>query len=407
MFNIMRTISTINSDFVVFINLIKGCAKRGSLLEASSLHSLIFKCGCENKDPLDNLLLGMYAKCGDLISARKVFDMANAKTVFLWTSIISGYTHMGYPAEALLLFKKLLKTSIKPNGATLATILSACADLGLVDMGKEIEEYILSNGFQSDRQVQTSLINMFSKCGSIDKAISVFERISDKDLPAWSSMINGYAIHGMAEEALVLFHKMLEINRIKPDAVVFTSILLACSHVGLVEDGLTFFKSMQKDFGIVPSVEHYMCLVDLLGRAGQFELALETIRVMPVKLQAQVWAPFLSACTKHCNLELGELAARKLLYMNPGIHGNYVLMANLYTSMGKWKEAAVTRSLMIDRGLIKAPGWSQIEISGSVNVFIAGDRSHTQSIDIYKLLEEINLKLAEAGYVPETDTVKH
>ncbi|KAJ6758827.1 PPR CONTAINING PLANT-LIKE PROTEIN [Salix koriyanagi] len=178
MFNIMRTISTINSDFVVFINLIKGCAKRGSLLEASSLHSLIFKCGCENKDPLDNLLLGMYAKCGDLISARKVFDMANAKTVFLWTSIISG-------------------------------------------------------------------------------------------------------------------------------------------------------------------------------------------------------------------------------------HGNYVLMANLYTSMGKWKEAAVTRSLMIDRGLIKAPGWSQIEISSSVNVFIAGDRSHTQSIDIYKLLEDINLKLAEAGYVPETDTVKH
>jgi pentatricopeptide repeat protein len=235
----------------------------------------------------------------------------------------------------------------------------------------------------------------------------VFERISDKDLAAWSSMINGYAIHGMAEEALGLFHKMLEIKEIKPDAVVFTSILLACSHVGLVEDGLTFFKSMQKDFGIVPSVEHYMCLVDLLGRAGQFELALKTIRVMPVKLQAQVWAPFLSACTKHCNLELGELAARKLLYMNPGSHANYVLMANLYTSMGKWKEAAVTRSLMIDRGLVKAPGWSQVEINGSVHVFIAGDRSHTQSIDIYKKLEEINLKLAEAGYVPETDTVIH
>ncbi|KAG6740152.1 hypothetical protein POTOM_057790 [Populus tomentosa] len=407
MFNRMRTISTINSDFVVFINLIKGCAKQGSLMAASSLHSLILKCGCENNDPLDNLLLGMYAKCGDLISARKVFDMALVKTVFLWTSIIGGYTHMGYPAEALLLFKKLLKTAIKPNGATLATILSACADLGSLDMGKEIEEYILSNGFQSDRQVQTSLIHMFSKCGSIDKAISVFERISDKDLAAWSSMINGYAIHGMAEEALGLFHKMLKIKEIKPDAVVFTSILLACSHVGLVEDGLTFFKSMQKDFGVVPSVEHYMCLVDLLGRAGQFELALKTIRVMPVKLQAQVWAPFLSACTKHCNLELGELAARKLLHMNPGSHGNYVLMANLYTSMGKWKEAAVTRSLMIDRGLVKAPGWSQVEINGSVHVFIAGDRSHAQSIDIYKKLEEINLKLAEAGYVPETDTVIH
>ncbi|CAK7338643.1 unnamed protein product [Dovyalis caffra] len=407
MFNKMRTVSSISPDLVVFISLIKGCAQQRNLLAASSLHSLIVKCGCENKDPLDNLLLSMYAKCGDLISARKVFDMAHEKNVFLWTSIIGGYTHMGYPAEALVLFKKLLKTAIKPNGATLATILSACADLGSLDMGKEIEEYILANGFHSDRQVQTSLIHMFSKCGSIDKAMSAFERVSDKDLAVWSSMINGCAIHGMGEEAFGLFHKMQEIQGIKPDAVVYTSILLACSHSGLVEDGLKFFKSMQKDFGIVPSVEHYMCLVDLLGRAGQLELALRTIRVMPVKLKAQVWAPFLSACRKHCNLEMGELAARKLLDLDPGSRGNYVLLANLYTSMGKWKEAAATRSLMNDRGLVKVPGWSQVEIDGSVHVFIAGDRKHAQSVDIYKKLEEINLKLAEAGYVPETDTVIH
>ncbi|XP_012068610.1 pentatricopeptide repeat-containing protein At4g33990 [Jatropha curcas] len=405
LFSQMRT--SIRPDCVVFISLISGCAQVGNLLAASSIHSLLIQEGYDNEGPINNLLVSMYANCGDLVSAQRVFDMAREKCVFLWTSMISGYTKLGYPREALQLFKKLLGTDIKPDEATLATILSACADLGSLSMGKEIEDHILANGLQSKLQVQTSLIHMFCRCGNIEKAEAIFEKLSKKDLAAWSSMINGYAIHGMGEEALSLFHKMQKTEAIRPDAVIYTSILLACSHSGLIEDGLKFFQSMQKDFGIEPNVEHYTCLVDLLSRAGRLELALKTIEEMPVKVQAQAWAPFLSACRKHRELELGEFASRKLFHLNPESVGSYVVMANLYTHAGKWKEAAVTRRLMDHKRLVKKSGWSYIEIDGSVHIFIVGDRSHYRSDDIYNELEELNVKLLEAGYVPETDTVVH
>ncbi|EEF36787.1 pentatricopeptide repeat-containing protein, putative [Ricinus communis] len=234
LFNQMRI--SMRLDFIVFITLISGCAREGNLLLASSVHSLLVKYGCDDKDPIDNLLVTMYSKCGDLISAQRAFDIAREKSLYLWTSMIAAYTHLGYPVQALRLFNTLLGTAIKPNEATLATILSACADLGSLSMGEEIEEYILANGLHSSVQVQTSLIHMFCRCGSLEKAKAVFERLATKDLAAWSSMINGYAIHGMAEEAFSLFHKMQTVEGIKPDAVIYTSILLACSHSGLIED---------------------------------------------------------------------------------------------------------------------------------------------------------------------------
>ncbi|KAK9278162.1 hypothetical protein L1049_027721 [Liquidambar formosana] len=403
LFNQMRL--SVKPDFVVFVNLISGCAQAGNLLLAQSVHSLILKSGFDHEDPIDNLLVSMYTKCSDLVSARRVFDMVSEKNVFHWTSMIGGYTQFGYPAEALNLFKKLLTTSVRPNKVTLATILSACADLGSVSMGKEIEKYIFRNGLESSLQVQTSLIHMYCKCGNIKKAKSVFERVSNKDLAVWSSMINGYAIHGMGEEALSLFHKMHSEEAIKPDAGVYTSILLACSHSGFVEDGLKYFQNMQQDFGIEPSIEHYSCLVDLLSRAGHFELALKTIEEMPLHVQAQLWAPLLSACRTHHNFKLGEFAAKKLLYLNPESTSNYVLIANLYTSAGKYKEAAAARRLINVRGLVKEPGWSQIEINGFLHVFFAGDQSHLQSVDIYCKLEELNAKLLEAGYIAETEMV--
>lgn len=402
--NQMRRMS-VTPDLLVFLNLILGCAQVGNLFLALSMHSLLLKSGYNNEDPLDNLLVSMYAKCGDLELARRVFDAVLEKSVFLWTSMIGGYAQLGYPSEAVNLFKRLLKTSVRPNEATLATTLSACAELGSLSKGKEIEEYIVLNGLESNRQVQTSLIHMFSKCGRINKAKEVFERVPDKDLAVWSAMINGYAIHGMGDQALNLFYKMQHVEGLKPDAVVYTSILSACSHSGMVDDGLSFFESMQSNFGIEPSIEHYLCLVDLLGRAGRFDLALKTIHEMPVEVQAQVWAPLLSACMKHHNVELGEYAAKNLLTLNPGSTGNYILMANLFTSAGMWKEAATARGLMDDRRLTKEPGWSQVEIDGSVQVFVAGDRSHHLSVDIRKTLKELHIKLLEAGYIAEADIV--
>jgi len=196
LFNQMQRQSA-GTDFVVFLNLISGCIQVGELLLASSVHSLVLKCGCDEVDSVENLLIAMYAKCGNLTSARRIFDLIIEKSMLSWTSMIAGYAHSGLPAEALDLFRRMVKTDIRPNGATLATVLSACADLGSLSTGQEIEEYVFLNGLESDQQVQTSLIHMYSKCGSIKKAREVFERVTDKDLTVWTSMINSYAIHGM------------------------------------------------------------------------------------------------------------------------------------------------------------------------------------------------------------------
>ncbi|EOY12826.1 Pentatricopeptide repeat superfamily protein, putative [Theobroma cacao] len=407
LFNRMRKVEGVSQDMVLFIKIISGCVQAGNLPLASSIHSLVLKCGYDGEDLMHNLVLNMYAKCGDIGSAQRVFEMVDEKCIFLWTSMIAAYTQFGYPAEALDLFKRLLRTGLKPHEATFATILSACADLGSPSLGKEIEHYVKINGLASNRQVQTSLIHMYCKCGIVEKAEEVFVEVLHKDLAVWSSMINGYAIHGMGNEALNLFHQMQITESFSLDHVVFTSILLACSHSGLVEDGLKYFKDMKRVYGIEPSIEHYTCLVDLLGRAGHFDLALKTIQEIPVQVQAQVWAPLLSACRKYRNVDLGEYIARKLLELNPGNTSNYVLMANLYTSGGKWKEAAITRSMLRNRGLVKEPGWSQIEINGYIHVFVAGDRSHNRSADIYKKLDELNIKLKEAGYFAEIDMVMH
>lgn len=363
LFNQMQH-QSIDIDFVVFLSLISGCIQVGELLLASSVHSLVLKCGCDGEDSIENLLITMYANCGNLTSARKIFDLITGKSILSWTSMIAGYAHSGHPVEALDLFRRLVRTDIRPNGATLATVLSACADLGSLGMGQEIEEYVHQNGLELDQQVQTSLIHMYSKCGSIEKAREVFERVTNKDLTTWTSMINSYAIHGMGNEAISLFDKMTIAEGIMPDAIVYTSLLLACSHSGLIEDGLKYFKNMQKDFRIAPTVEHFTSLVDLLGRVGQLDLALDTIQGMPPEVQAQAWGPLLSACRTYGNVELGELAAVKLLNLTPGSSGSYVLMANLYTSLGKWKEAYMMRNLIDGKGLVKEYGWSQVEVSG-------------------------------------------
>lgn len=403
LFNQMRK-TGLSLDSVMFVILVSGCGQGRNVLLASSVHSLILKSGYDNEEPLNNLLVTMYANCDDLMSARTIFNMAHEKSIFLWTSMIGGYTHLGYPTEALKLFYQLLWSATRPSGATVAIILSACADFGSLSLGKEIEEYILMNGLESDTQVQTSLIHMFCRCGSIDKAREVFERVSNKDLAVWSSMISGYATHGMGQDALSLFHEMQSLGVI-PDSIVYTSVLMACSHSGLVEDGLKYFHSMRKDFGIKPTSEHYTSLVDLLGRAGQLNMALRIIQEMPIQLQAPAWGSLLSACKTYCNIELGEFVAKRLVDLNPESASNCVLMANLYTSVGKWKEAAMARRLIKEQQLVKERGWSQVEINGSFHVFVAGDRCHPYSVDIYKKLEELNVKLLEAGYIAETEMV--
>ncbi|XP_042488706.1 pentatricopeptide repeat-containing protein DOT4, chloroplastic-like [Macadamia integrifolia] len=357
----------IGLDSVVFIYLTSGCLQVGTASMVSSVHALILKTGCNYEEPIQSSLISMYANCGDLISAQRVFNLADQKSIVLWTSMIGGYVYSGHPSEALNLFKNLLMTSIRPNKVTLVTVLAACANLGALSVGEEVVGYIMLNGLESDLCIQTALIHMYCKCGSIMRAKEVFDRVPNKDLAVWSSMINGYAIHGRGEEALNLFLNMQKEEGIKPDAVVYTTVLSACSHLGLVDDGLKYFHSMQRDYGLEPNIEHYSCLVDLLGRAGYLDLALKTIQEMPLHAQkAQVWAPLLSACRTHHNIQLGEFVAKKLFVAEPQTTCNYILLANTYTSVGKWTDAAAMRRLINEKGMVKEAGWSQIEVNNSV-----------------------------------------
>nr|XP_027186808.1 pentatricopeptide repeat-containing protein At3g12770-like [Cicer arietinum] len=263
------------------------------------------------------LLQGVSIRCCVIKLGFVCFEVSLANSLM-------GYDRSGYPSEALNLFRRMIRTETRPNEATLAIVSSTCADLGSLNTGQGIEEYIFENGFESDQQVQTSLIHMYSKCGSIKKAIGIYDRVKDKDLTIWTSMINSYAIQGMGGEAISLFEKMTTSEGLKPDTIVYTSLLLAY----------------------------------LLGRVGQLDLALVKIQAMPLELQARAWGSLLSACRIHGNVELGELAAAKLLELSPGSSRSYVLMANLYTSVGKFNEANTMRYLIDGKGMVKECGWS-------------------------------------------------
>ncbi|XP_039146391.1 LOW QUALITY PROTEIN: pentatricopeptide repeat-containing protein At3g16610-like [Dioscorea cayenensis subsp. rotundata] len=367
-FNLFKTMlrEAIELDSVAFLGVISACVLLGNLFAVCMVHSLLIKkCGFDGGQTIiASSLVNAYAKSNDTISARRVFDSVPRKDVSLWTSMISGYVHVGCSGEALALSENLLTSSIKPNKATISTILSACTDFGSLSIGEKVEEYAKANNLILDLQVCTSLIQMYCKCGNIERAKEIFERVPCKDLALWSTMINGYACHGMGQEALSLFNKMQTENNgnIKPDAIIFTSVLLACDYCSMVNEGLKFFYSMRRDYGIEPSVEHYCCIVQLLGKNGDIDAAIEVVHEVPIEAQNQVWHCLLSVFRDHHENKLAEFASKGILDSKCKYSSeDYVLMANICASLGKWKEASELRGLVDKRRLFKEPGWSRIE----------------------------------------------
>ncbi|XP_031477308.1 pentatricopeptide repeat-containing protein At4g19191, mitochondrial-like [Nymphaea colorata] len=347
-------------DSVTFINLLPGCVGFGSVLVGSSLHASIIKSGCEHDDLAMTALVSMYMKFHDANSSRKLFEVRSDKSVFLWTSLITGYVQNGDPSEALVLFQKMLNSHTKPNEITISSALSAAAELGSLAMGKWIEEYIYTNKIKMSIRVATALINMYCKCGSIEDARGLFDRSPNRDLALWSSMIIGYAINGKGKEAIGLFSDMLK-DGTRPDDMVVTGILTACCHSGSVTDGLHYFLSMKNDFNIEPKLVHYSCMIDLLSRAGYLDEAWKIIQEVPIDYQVALMAPFLSACKTHANVGLAE-AARPLLEHQPSGCGSHVLLSNIYAAAGKWDMAESTRGLVQQKGLVKEAGCSKLEV---------------------------------------------
>ncbi|KAG0501998.1 hypothetical protein HPP92_002070 [Vanilla planifolia] len=349
-------------DAIVFISLISCCSLFGSLCTASSVFSLLIQSGFDCKPSVAAAVVNMYVKCGDINAARKVFDSFMDKDIILWTSMIGGYVQAGLARTAIDLFKDLMSTGLQPNRITIITVLSACADLGSLYFAKQIRGHLNAVGLKSDPQIQTSLIHMYCKCGSVEKAKEIFDSLSYRDLAAWSSMINCYAFHGKGEDAIFLFKEMLKDRSIKPDALVFTDIIAACSHSGLIEEGVKFFISMQQDYGIEANAAHYSCIVDLLSRAGFFESALEFIRIVPLGSSSQLWTPFLSALRSNCSVPYSNTMLKYSLECKDVSTGNHILLAGISSSLGRWKEATDFRILMNKKGMPKEAGWSRTDI---------------------------------------------
>jgi pentatricopeptide repeat protein len=355
---------------------------------------------------LATALVDMYGKCGEIRSARAIFDSMKNKDVMTWTAMISAYAQANCIDYAFQLFVQMRDNGLRPNELTMVSLLSLCAVNGALDMGKWFHAYIDKQGVEVDVILKTALIDMYAKCGDISGAQRLFSEAIDRDICLWNVMMAGYGMHGYGEKALKLFTEM-ETLGVKPNDITFIGALHACSHAGLVVEGKGLFEKMIHDFGLVPKVEHYGCMVDLLGRAGLLDEAYKMIESMPLKPNIAIWGAMLAACKIHKNSNMGELAARELLALEPQNCGYKVLMSNIYAAANRWNDVAGMRKAVKDTGIKKEPGMSSIEVNGLVHDFKMGDTAHPLIEKISEMLAEMSKKLKEAGYLPDTSVVLH
>eukprot|EP01018_Ginkgo_biloba_P018788 Gb_22440 [translate_table: standard] len=405
LFHLMQA-SSVKPNTITMVGLLPACAQLGALQQGKMIHGYIIRNAFESDIFVGTALLDVYAKCGSIETARLLFDKMSTKNIISWNAMIAACAQSGHANEALIRFKQMQLAGMKPNSNTVATVLPACGHLAVLQQGKCIHGYIVRNGLESDVFVGTALVDMYAKCGIVKIARQLFEKMFIKNVVTWNAMIAGYGIHGRGKDALALFSQMRHIG-LKPNDITFVSILSACSHAGLVDEGWQYFNCMTRDYCIVPRAEHYACMVDLLGRAGQLDEAQKFIDNMPIEPSASVWGALLGACRIHCNIELGEHVAERLFDMEPGNSGCYVLLSNIYSAAGRWDAVAKLRRTMKDIGLKKTPGCSLIEVDNRVHTFLVGDRSHPQSEKIYSMLESLTGQMKEVGYVPNTNFVLH
>ncbi|WVZ08141.1 hypothetical protein V8G54_021487 [Vigna mungo] len=310
-----------------------------------------------------NTMIMGYGKVGNLVAARELFDSMPQRDVISWTSMITGYSQASQFTEAVRLFKEMMEAKVKPDEITVASVLSACAHIGSLDVGEAVHHYIRKYDVKTDVYVGNALIDMYCKCGVVGKALEVFKEMTKRDSVSWTSIISGFAVNGFADSALDYFSRMLE-EGVWPSHGAFVGVLLACAHAGLVDKGLEYFESMGEVYGLKPEMKHYGCVVDLLSRSGNLQRAYEFINEMPVTPDVVVWRILLSASQVHGNVHLAEIATKKLLELDPSNSGNYVLSSNTYAGSNRWEDVVKMRGLM-DKGNVQKPsGSSFIEING-------------------------------------------
>ncbi|XP_058083161.1 pentatricopeptide repeat-containing protein At2g03380, mitochondrial-like [Magnolia sinica] len=358
-------------------SVLSACAKSCNLNLGRLVHVLGIKLRLEEEVTVRNALVDMYVKCGMLGDVFNIFERILHKDVIAWNAMISGYSQNGLSNKALSLFHQMRSDNFLPDVVTVVSALSACACFGALQVGSSFHAFTEKNDFLSNIYVGTALLNLYAKCGDAVLARCVFDHMDhmdEKNTVAWSAMMGGYGMHGDTNNSLALFSDMLK-EELQPNDIIFTSILSFCSHTGMVGEGLKYFDAMGQEYHVIPSMKHYVCMVDLLARAGKLEDALEFIEKMPIPVDATVWGAFLHGCRLHMRLELGEVAMKRMLQLQPDGAGYYVLISNLYASNGRWNEAAKVRGLMKERQLNKLPERSFVEMDNSIHSFTLKEMS--------------------------------
>lgn len=340
--------------------LLKACSNMRSLCGCEQVQSQVIKFGLDSELHVVNGLVRGYSVSGSLRDARQVFDEILARNLSIWTSMICGYAQNGCSDEALLLFNQMADHGLEPNGATLASVLSACAQEGCLMIGERIEKFMREKGIELGVILGTALVHMYAKNGALGKAREVFDSMQEKNVATWNAMIHGLAVHGHAEAALALFRK-LEMEGIMPNGITFVAVLSACCHGGFLEEGRKFFGSMKQDYDIEPKLEHFGCMVDLLGRGGELIEAEQLIRDMKWKADVMIWGALLSACKKCGNIEVAESVVEEILALDPHNHGVHVILSNMYAEAGRWEDVSSLRKVMKKGNLKKVPGWSSVD----------------------------------------------
>ncbi|KAK9065823.1 hypothetical protein SSX86_015224 [Deinandra increscens subsp. villosa] len=427
--------SNVKPDAKIFATVVSACGRAGNLEFGKAFHEFISEnkvpvdynlqsslvimyAGCGSMDTATNIFKNLspknvvvstamitgYSKAGQIEAARLIFDQMPEKDLICWSAMISGYVEAGQPQKALQLFDKMLTSGVKPDQVTMLSVVSACASLGALDNAIKIQSYIDENMFSRVLPVNNALIDMYAKCGELDRAKKVFARMHKQNVITWSSMIGAYAVHGDAINALDLFHEMKS-QKVNPNGVTFVGLLYACSHAGLVEEGRKIFASMVNDYNITPNREHYGCMVDLYGRANLLKEALEVIEQMPMAPNVVIWGSLMAACRIYNEAELGEFAAKQVLELDPFHDGAHIFISNIYAKERKWENVGEIRKLMQNKGVVKQRGCSKIELDGEIHEFLTADKNHVSVNEIYEKLDSVVSELELAGYTPNMSSV--
>ncbi|KAL6140094.1 hypothetical protein ACLB2K_058395 [Fragaria x ananassa] len=391
--------------FVLKACVVSGCGELVALKQGKAVHAYVVQNGGEVRNELlMNALIEMYWKCRCVAYSRRLFERVEVKDTVSWNTMIRGYERGGDAFESLRLFCRMVVEGAEVDEVTIVTVLTSCDQISALQFGMSVHAYLVRKGFGANVIVGTALIDMYSKCGSLSCSRRFFDEMPRKNLVSWSAMISGYGAHGRGEEAISCYHELIA-NKFTPDEGLLTSVLTACSHAGLVNEGKDMFNRMTREYRVKPTVANYSCLVDLLGRAGRLDEAYELIKTMDVEPSSDIWAALLSACRLHRNVKLAEISAQKIFEMNPKGVGSYICLSNIYAAEKRWDDVERVRAVVRKKGLKKPPGCTFVELDKMVHRFLVGDKSHPQTEDIYAKLRDLNLRLREVGYKPDTTSV--